>query len=289
MKNILVATDFSPAALNAVKYAAALAKYNRAQLHILHVYHTAMVNGEVPIAADTNKFENECYTKLEGIAEELRLLYNIEPSLKIQVGFAVEMIERYVSKKSIDLVIMGMREYGKAEELFIGSTTVAFLKKSVSPLLVVPEFATYKDPKRIAFATDLKEIKLDSLKLLKEIAESYDAQVLIVNVAPKEELPNYEKSLAGIQIDRYLEDSDHLFLFPEGTDPIEGIDSFIAKNGADWITMVPHKHTLLEKIFSKSISKAMIYRTKLPLLLFTRNLFTLFRIYMISIKLKFQE
>lgn len=267
MKNILVATDFSSSATNAVKYAAALAKNFSARLHILHVYHTALVNGEVPIVADMKAFENECYNKLESLGEELNILYQVVPFLKAQAGFAVEVIQEYTDEKKIDLVVMGMRDYGKMAEIFIGSTTSAFLKQSKTPLLVVPEFCGFKIPKRIAFASDLKEMKMDSLKLLKEFAEFYNSQILIVNVSPQEVLPNYEKSLAGIQIDRYLEESDHLFLFPEGKDPIEGIDQFIKNNGAEWICMVPHQHTLLDRIFNKSITKKMIFHTQLPLLL----------------------
>ena len=267
MKNILVATDFSPAALNAAKYAAQLAKISHARLHIVHVYHLAIVNGEVPIVADMKSFEKECYNKLEAIGEELAELYEVVPILKADVGFTVEVINDYVANHSINLVVMGMKGYGAMEKVFIGSTTVTYLKHTTAPLLVIPEFSTYEVPKRILFSTDLKEIEINSLELLKEIAELYDSKILILNITEAEQLPSYEKSLAGIQIDRYLDELDHLFLFPHGKDPIDGIDNYLEKNGADWITMVPHKHNLFERMFGKSMTKKMIYHTHIPLLI----------------------
>ena len=117
MKNILVATDFSPAALNATKYAAQLAKVSHARLHLIHVYHLAIVNGEVPIVPDMKSFEEECYNKLEVIAEELSELYDVTAQLKVDVGFTVEVIAEYVKNHSINMVVMGMKGYGAMEKL----------------------------------------------------------------------------------------------------------------------------------------------------------------------------
>ena len=50
MKTILVATDFSPAALNAANYAADMALAINADILLLHVYQIPVVYLEVPVA-----------------------------------------------------------------------------------------------------------------------------------------------------------------------------------------------------------------------------------------------
>ena len=49
MKKIIVPTDFSPAALNAVNYAADMALAINARVHLLHIYQIPISVSETPL------------------------------------------------------------------------------------------------------------------------------------------------------------------------------------------------------------------------------------------------
>ena len=69
MKTILMATDFSPAALNAANYAADMALAINADMLLLHVYQIPVTFSEVPVAVNPEDMqwnaENEI-NKLKG-------------------------------------------------------------------------------------------------------------------------------------------------------------------------------------------------------------------------------
>lgn len=266
MKSILVATDFSPASVNAVEFAAQLAKQLNARLHLLHVYHMPLIASDIPVVPDLSSMEKESLDRLEKLGEDLNEKYGITPFVKAEMGFTTDEINEYKEAIYADLIVLGMHGHNKASELFIGSTTASYIENTKTPLLVVPSDAKYKTPEWIAFASDLKGLQIHSLDALKEYALSFKAKVNIVNVTEGELLPDYNKSVAGIQLDHYFEELSHLFFFPEGKNVTEGIDEFIAEHKTDWIALVHRKHGFFDRMFNKSVTKKMIYHTHLPLL-----------------------
>ena len=74
MKNILVPTDFSECALNAVKFAAELAKKNNATIHLAHIYQRIISNDTVfnieleadIIAKEKENFDNYIKSNIIG-------------------------------------------------------------------------------------------------------------------------------------------------------------------------------------------------------------------------------
>ena len=60
MKTILVATDFSAAALNAANYAADMASTINADILLLHVYHIPVSYSEIPVVVTPDDLMREC-------------------------------------------------------------------------------------------------------------------------------------------------------------------------------------------------------------------------------------
>jgi nucleotide-binding universal stress UspA family protein len=71
MKKIIVATDFSPAATNAAKYAADLALAIRADLYLLHVYQIPVVYLEIPVALAADDIQDDAERNMKKLKEEL--------------------------------------------------------------------------------------------------------------------------------------------------------------------------------------------------------------------------
>lgn len=59
MKTILVPTDFSKIARNAIDYAVEIAKLTKAKLVLFHVYHVPVVPVEIPIVMPIDEVKKE--------------------------------------------------------------------------------------------------------------------------------------------------------------------------------------------------------------------------------------
>ena len=71
MKTILVATDFSPAAINATHYAADMAIAINADIYLLHVFQMPHNYGEIPVPIDTEAMMQDAVGQLAEIKDQL--------------------------------------------------------------------------------------------------------------------------------------------------------------------------------------------------------------------------
>ena len=137
MQTILVPTDFSDNAENAVLYAAQLAKKLNASILLLHAYMLPAPVSEVPymmVNAEEMQKENERLAK--ETVQKLQSSYGIQASSVVRLGFPSEEIDAVIEDRPIDLIVMGMKGKGALEKM-MGSTTTATIKKVKKPVLVI--------------------------------------------------------------------------------------------------------------------------------------------------------
>jgi len=145
MKKILVPCDFSKPAINAYRFALNIAAQSKGSIHLLNVL-------EFPIHTDTMlmpvlNFEQQLLDDLRRSAEtrfdKLTNKYKIEGVkviANVEFGSVSTLIQDYISRESIDIVIMGTHGASGARELFIGSNAEKVVRKSVVPVLVVKDY-----------------------------------------------------------------------------------------------------------------------------------------------------
>lgn len=271
MKTILVPTDFSDNASNAINYAVEIAKLAKAKLILFHAFHVPVTNSDMPIVViPIEEIEEANIGRLKKIAKEIQSKNNGSLNIKCicKMGFAVDEISELVTTKSIDLVVMGIRGSGNLSEILMGSTTTTLIRKDSCPVLVINQNVKFKNIKKIVFACDYHEISDASiLKPLKEFVELFKSHVYVFNVVKELKTVTYVgKAATESLLEHSLEGTDHTFHFAEQEDVIEGINLFAANKKADMIVMIPQKHTLLKNIFNASNTKKMAFHTHIPLL-----------------------
>ena len=69
----------------------------------------------------------------------------------------------------------------------------------------------------------------------------------------------------GIQLEKELNDIEHFNYFLELDDIVSGINDFVESHNIDMIAIIPHRYSLMERLFHKSISKEMAFHTHVPL------------------------
>lgn len=269
MKTILVPTDYSEVADNALQYAVELASFSKAKLVLMHAYQVPVPTGEVPIMMITpQELEKENLKRIKHlekkIAEETKGKFPVE-SL-VRSGFTIEEITSVIKEKNADLVVMGITGE-KAGAMLIGSHTAALMRQTQTPVLVIPKDARFKEVSKIVLAYNYNEsVNAKAINKVKKFAKLFNAKILVVDVEKPVAVPMYENTAAGESLEKSLKDVDHALFFSSSEDLADGINEFADDHRCDWIAMIPHKHNLLDRILHKSNTKKMAFHTHVPLL-----------------------
>lgn len=270
MKTILVPTDFSDAARNAINYAAEIAKLTHAKLILFHVYHLPVVVAEAPIVIPVDEIEKDSMRDLQGIKTSLAIRHGeqLQVECECRLGFAMDEILTYSAECRPDMIVMGMQGAGFLTEKIIGSITSSLIKRSKCPVLAIDSHVEFKSIKKMVLACDYNQTYASAVfKPLKELAQLFSSHVYILNVVPDgEALPTPLQAASGIKLDHSLEDIDHSFHHMENDSIVEGINEFVEKNTIDMVVMIPREHSLWSDLFRSSATKQMAFHATRPLL-----------------------
>jgi nucleotide-binding universal stress UspA family protein len=272
MKTILVPTDFSPVAQNAVYYAAEIAKLVNARIVLFHAYHIPVVTTDVPMPMPSmEELEKSCITGLKKIEHTLYQQYGKKLDVKLvcKCGFTVDEINNYSAEHRIDLIVMGMRGAGYLSEKLMGSITTALINKLKCPVLAIDKEVKYHSIKKIVFAYDDEEVQdKKALEPLKEFAKLFKSHVYILNVVRERELAPVGFELAAVpeRLEQALAGIDHTFHHIQNEEIVDGINDFVKERKMDMVAMIPRKHNLFNKIFNEPNTKKMAFHSKVPLL-----------------------
>lgn len=267
MKTIVVATDYSATANNALQFGASLARVFNAELVLLNVFHPSVhVSNSLvtPDAIDHIIRNNE--NRLRELALVTGLQYQVKVNTVSKTADTVEALEDYVDTHPVDLVVMGMDSSLLEYKLF-GNTTTAAIRSLKFPLLVVPNDIPFKGIKRIVYACEYRYLSEDNhLELLKEITRKFEARLQILHVETKKEPALAAVGEQIMAMDTLLEDVDHTYSVIENTSVGNGITQGLKAWNADLLVMVPHKAGFWELFLKGSATREMALRTRIPLL-----------------------
>lgn len=269
MKTILVPTDYSDIANNALEYAVELAKFSKAKLVLLHAYQVPVPTGEAQIMMITPQdLEKENQARIKNLEKKITAQTKGEIKIEslVRVGFTVEEILGVIKEKSADLVVMGVTGE-KISEVLIGSHTSSLMTKTQTPVLVIPKDARFKEVEKIVLAYNYNEaVNKAAIDKIKSFAKLFNAKILVLDVEKPVAIPMYENTSAGESLEKALKDVDHAMFFSSAEHIADGINTFADDHKCDWVAMIPHKHNILSRLFNKSNTKKMAFHSHIPLL-----------------------
>jgi nucleotide-binding universal stress UspA family protein len=143
IKEILVATDFGPAADNALRYGEALAREFGARLHVLHavpnVYATSMDGyGYAAVPAQIQEdLETAARRHMrERVSDEDRQELRARTSVVTHNSPAVAIVE-YAKHNAIDLIVLGTHGRGALAHMLLGNVAERVVRIAPCPVLTV--------------------------------------------------------------------------------------------------------------------------------------------------------
>lgn len=274
MRRILLPTDFSANAMNAIRYAMQLFKNSSCEFYLLHTYTPAAYNvgsmSDSYSALELQKImkqnaERSMNATQKTIEEEFDTSRFQFHSI-ISFNMLIFEIQDVVAEKGIDLIVMGTKGATGAQEIFLGTHTMYTIKKVKCPVLAVPSEFGFEEPKEILFPTDYRFGKSNPfLTLLREVCDLHIARLHIMNAYYGIPLDEEQKEMKAY-LDGYFKDNAHLFHIAENTDVLGAIEKFQLKNKINLLVMIHNRHNFFENLLFKPVINQVAYHTNIPFL-----------------------
>ena len=268
MRTIIVATDFSTAALNAANYAADMALAIDADIALLHVYHIPAVYSDATLATNLGDMQRLATRNMNELKDQLLLNRKgrLNISIEIVLGNFFQELKTFCESINPYLVVLGSQGTTAADRLLFGGHTVHAMKKLEWPLITVPVGVSFSSIKKICVACDFEDM-ISNLPMeeIKEIVSDFHAELHILNTSKKRAY-NPEIIISSGLLKVLMAPIVPYYHFIESDDTDEAIMAFAEEKGVDLLIVLPKRHALLDKIIHSSHTKQMVFHSHVPVM-----------------------
>lgn len=263
MKQIIVTTDFSAPANNAMHYAGGLAQKAGVGLLLLHVYQIPVSMSEVPVLMiSADELKNNADAGLQKAKETLLKTY---PALDIatesRMGDVTDELNILCREVTPIAIVTGKHGASGVERFFFGSTSLSIVRHTSIPVIVVPERTAAADVHSIALAVDERS-QLPHQKI-SALVNLLGAQLHVIHIQPQStstrELPMTVEGLTVVR--KTIKDDEFL----------HGIQTYLADAQIDMLMILPHRHTFLERLTFKTHTEELLKKISIPVICITEE------------------
>lgn len=274
MKTLLVPTDFSKNANNALDYTISLAKNENIKIILLHAFTIPEASNDLSIenfAEQLLSKEKEIKKMMEVLCSKVSKTSNIKCESITKPGNPIEVIIEIAQKRKVNLLVMGTTGAKGIKEVFVGSNTYRVIDETSCPVLVIPENTPFEELKKIIYATDYHSGDINALKQLTDIAAISNATIHVIHIADGE----YTDFAENVFIEKYTAKIRKKINYPDisfhllhGEDIEEKLEEYLKKESANILALSTKHKNIFEKLLGKSITKKMTHHTEIPLMVF---------------------
>jgi nucleotide-binding universal stress UspA family protein len=274
MKTILVPTDFSQNASNALAYAMGLAKKENAKIILAHAYYDVFVSGEIPaqfLLEQMAQTKKNAEDKLAEIALQVKA-ENIPCELLAVESRPVDMVLEQAELLKCDFIVMGTKGSSDLLDTLFGSNTAKIIAKAKCPVLAIPEKAVYKTLNTIAFATEYHTSDVAVIKSLSEIAAFFNASITVLHVCLDADAIDADeealmvdfkaKVMQGVAYEKIN------FKLLYGAEFLETLEVYTDETAPDLMAMSTQPRGLFKSLFHASSTQNFSNHSTIPLLTF---------------------
>jgi len=270
MKKLLVPTDFSPQAENALKVAAQIAKTQKCDIHLLHILELPLQKvdalssyNDLPEAVYFMKLARKHFEEL--LKKDYLKGINIQDHVEFHEIF--KGIYHICEKQQIDLVIMGSHGASGFKELLIGSNTEKVVRTSAVPVLVIKKDHAHFKVDNFVFASDFNDESKPPYAKAVDFAKLLQAKIhlLMVNT-PNRFMTTLEAEKRMTAFIKSVDFKNYTINLYNDETIESGIMNFAQSIDADLIGMSTHGRQGLSHFFNGSISEDLVNHAKRPVI-----------------------
>lgn len=290
MHKVLIPIDFSEYSMKACEFGFDFAAQMKTDVVLLHTYFSPIyvpaiqydgVGVDVPMEQHVN-----IKSMIESVNEELNKfvetlkskisageLPDVKFSCILRDGIPEEEILSYSKDYKPILIVMGTRGKGKKELDLIGSVTAEVIERSRSFVYAIPEdtpLKSFKQIKRVAFATSFDQRDLIAFDSLITTFNSYNFAISFIHLGVHEEKKAWsEIKLAGIK-EYFQKQYPHLDISYEVVPEdhlLTQLDEYMKKENIDVLCITNYKRNVFARLFNPSIARRMLFHATTPILI----------------------
>lgn len=284
MKKILVPTDFSETADNAVNVALEIAQKAKATVYFFYTVNTAIdwsnTQMSVPSKPVTVQKQKEMYPEVSKqiaaaqakLSELSKRAAKMKVESKIELGYNLfhEDLGRFADKNKVDLIIMGTHGASGVKEAFLGSNTLKVIRTSNAPVLTVKHKHKGFKIKTLIYASDFEETKANkNIERVKAFADFFGASIHFVYVNTPVGFEDSAYTMAKIhkiakdnKISKYYAQIYNDFTVERG------IGNMSEMLQADMITLSTHGYSGFRHFINNNVAENVANHARVPVLTF---------------------
>lgn len=272
MKKILLPTDFSENSYKAISYAMKLYRDQECTFFLLHTYTPAIYQAEYVMHAPmqvglSDFYQSNSIQQLEKLQDRIITEFkNPKHKFIIHAAFnlLVDEIQETIKNEQIDLVIMGTQGASGVKEIFFGTNTIHVIKKSTCPVIAVPVSNDHSLPDNILFPTDFEvSYQNDQFSELRNIVGNHRSKLKVLHISTNYELdPQQAKNKTKLK--EMFKGMEIKFHEVGDQEVIAAINGFQKDYDVDFLVMVQHKRTFLERLFMEPVIDKIGFHVTIP-------------------------
>jgi nucleotide-binding universal stress UspA family protein len=271
MKTIIIPTDFSPAADNAVRYGVDMALAVNASVLLLHVYNIPIALGDVPVALlSVDELKDAADRNIDQLRKDVGQISSgkIKIDAETRLGNVIDELEELCKTIQPFAVVMGTTGMSAVERTLFGSNALSAIKHITYPVICVPKGKQYGNGvHKIGLACDFKEIvETTPVEEIKDFVKEFHAQLFVLNVDYDNRQPNGDTGQQSALLHTALEEVNPEYHFINHKDVENGINDFADAHSLDLIIAIPKKHKLLDGLFKKSSTRQLVFESHVPVM-----------------------
>lgn len=270
MKSILVLTDFSKSATNAIHYAMRFFESEPCIFHLMHVHKAGtFISDDLMTSPTENIYESFTKVpkkKLKTLIEHLKNSYNNpKHTFECIVDFDVftDAVKQAINKHSVDFIVMGSNGQTGAAEVIFGSNTINVIRQVKCKTLVVP--AEYKFQPISNFLLPLQyddALKSEELNVISDFTKNFNLKLHVLRSKKDDDSQHSE----GDQ--KKLKGFDCIYSIEEETTFYKAVIAYLKTNAIDMTGLIVHDKSFIKRLFSDSPAIELSKVIKLPLMIF---------------------
>jgi nucleotide-binding universal stress UspA family protein len=271
MKTIIIPTDFSPAATNAVNYGVDMALAVNAGVLLLHVYNIPIALGDVPVALlSVDELKQAAEENIGRLKTDLEHITSgkLKINTEARLGNLIDELEEVCKKIQPFAIIMGTTGLSAVERTLFGSNTLSAIKHLKYPVICVPKGKEYGNGvHKIGLACDFREVvETTPVSEIKDFVKEFHAQLFVMNVDYDNRQFKPETPEQSVLLHTALEDIHPEYHFITHKDIEDGINEFAETHNLDLVIAIPKKHKLLNGLFKKSSTRQLVFESHVPVM-----------------------
>jgi len=272
MKKILLAVDFSESCTNAIRYVNELVHNKDITVDMVNVYSVPIPTITTITPDIAESVLRDCKDSSQKILEELMNLIDLKNRGSMHAVYGIYPSSDIIDVArtiNADLIVMALRQKYSLIDRFIGTVTANTISKSPIPVLAIPNGASFEKSCSVLFPTEerytskMKESFVTEINNLINYCKLYpESTIYLVHIDEGN----------GIDIRfKYPDYSNVRFIASNAASVEEGVKNTIDNYSIDLIAIHKKSRTFWERLYHSSLTRKLLFRARLPLLIFTDN------------------